>query len=247
MLTQPELRRASFSQRRPILAVIIIELLLLIAIIAAGAYATIKELDYTAPVLLAFLPIAFVLIVYLTWKKKWSQYGFRSIRSIPGTSWTYYLPLAVILLLLALQGFQSLSISQLAFFLFFTLLVGFVEETIYRGFILTILLKKSVPAAVLVSSLLFGLTHAANALSGKSAGDTVLQIVYALLIGISLALLMVKNGNIFPLILFHFLHNLIQFTTQEVTSTLYNLIILFILLIHCIWLVVVLKNSRNTE
>lgn len=126
-----ETSKASFSYRRPVLAVVIIELLLLLAVMAAGAYATIRKLDYTAPVLLSFVPIALVLVIYFTWRSKWGDYGFRSLRSIPGKEWIYYLPLAVILIVLATQGFQAMTPQSVLYFLFFTLLVGFVEETVY--------------------------------------------------------------------------------------------------------------------
>lgn len=241
-----ETSKASFSYRRPFLAVVIIELLLLLAVMAAGTYATIRKLDYTSPVLISFLPIALVLIVYFTWRRKWGAYGFRSLRSIPGKEWIYYLPLAVIVIVLATQGFQAMTPQSVLYFLFFTLLVGFVEETVYRGLILNILLKKGAATAVITSSVLFAITHAANALSGQSAADTAVQIVYSLLIGASLALLMVKHRNIIPLIVFHFLHNFIQFTSHDVTSWGYNLLIVGLLLAHCIWIIVSMRRLAQT-
>ncbi|MFL0378161.1 hypothetical protein ACH0BY_29890 [Paenibacillus amylolyticus] len=60
----------SFSVRKPVLTVVIIELLLLLAVFAAGAIATIKQLDYTSPVLISFTPIAIVLMIYLTLRRK---------------------------------------------------------------------------------------------------------------------------------------------------------------------------------
>lgn len=67
-----------------------------------------------------------------------------------------------------------------------------------------------------------------------------MQLVYALLLGAALALLMLKNGNIVPLILFHFIHNLIQFLGNDLedTGTLpYDLFILAVLIAYCAWLV----------
>ncbi|KAA2294230.1 CPBP family intramembrane metalloprotease, partial [Clostridioides difficile] len=84
---------------------------------------------------------------------------------------------------------------RVAFFIFFTLLVAFVEETIYRGLIFKTLLRKSAVAAVVTSSILFSITHLLNALSGQHMTDTIMQLIYALLLGAALALLMLKNGN----------------------------------------------------
>lgn len=240
MTTSPN--KGTFSARRPVLSVIIIELLLLIAMFAAGAYAQIKQLDYTSPVLIAFIPIALVLIVYLTIRRKWAALGFESIRNIPSRNWIYYLPLVLVLGINCMNGFKSTSSSTLLYFIGFTLLVGFVEETIYRGLILRTLLAKGVTTAVATSSILFAVTHILNALSGQSLFDTILQIVYALLVGLVLALLIIMNNNILPLITFHFIHNLIQFMSPDNSFWYGNLIVIAVLALQAIWLIVNLRK-----
>lgn len=240
----------SFSTRRPVLTVVIIELLLLLAVFAAGAVATVKQLDYTSPVLMSFTPMALVLIIYLTLRRKWREIGFRSIRTIPASHAKYYIPLLLVLGTLALKGFTELAFSKVAFFIFFTLLVAFVEETIYRGLIFKTLLRKSAVAAVVTSSVLFSITHIMNALSGQSMADTILQLIYALLLGAALALLMLKNGNIVPLILFHFIHNLIQFlgNDRQDTGTLaYDIFILVVLVAYCVWLTFNVRTKLSSS
>ncbi|GIP28083.1 hypothetical protein J23TS9_32130 [Paenibacillus sp. J23TS9] len=243
--TQTNLSKIPFTERRPVLSVVIIELLILVAMFIAGAYATIKELSYTAPVLIAFIPISIVLILYVTLKKSWGRYGFRPLTEIPRQNWIYYLPLVLTLICIAFNGFRSFTLQEALFFVFFTLMVGFVEETVYRGLILHILLrKKSITAAIVASSLLFSVTHVLNILSGQSAEDTIVQLVYALLTGAALALLIVKNKNIIPLIIYHFIHNLIQFLGQDGRSvSVWDYVILVILLLHCVWLILSLKKE----
>lgn len=242
MTNQP--KAETFSQKRPILAVIIIEMLLLFAVTAAGAYATIRQLDYTQPVVLAFVPIALVLMIYLTLRRKWSFYGFQSLTRISRAGWMTFLPLLPVLLLISLKGFRALPMSEFLFYLCFTLLVGFVEETLYRGLILKILQPKGVKVAVATSAILFGVTHVLNALSDQSPAQTVLQIVYALVMGLFLALLMVKNNNIWPLIAFHFLHNLIQFTGNESSVLLYDILVIVVLAVGTGWLLLDLKKHK---
>jgi hypothetical protein len=240
----------SFSVRRPVLTVVIIELLLLLAVFTAGAIATVKQLDYTSPVLMSFTPIAFVLVIYLTLRRKWGDTGFRSLRTIPVRHAKYYIPLLLVLGTLTLKGFTELTLSKVAFFIFFTLLVAFVEETIYRGLIFKTLLRKSAVAAVVTSSVLFSITHIMNALSGQSMADTVLQLIYALLLGAALALLMLKNGNIIPLILFHFIHNLIQFLgndRQDSGTLSYDLFILVVLVAYCVWLTFSVRTKSSSS
>lgn len=236
-----------FTEKRPVLSVVLIELLLLATMFAAGAYATVQELDYTAPVLIAFIPISIILLIRLTWKKSWRRYGFLPLTAIPRQNLVYYLPLVLVLACIALNGFRAVSGREVLFFVFFTLLVGFVEETVYRGLILHILLrKKSVAAAVITSSVLFSVTHVLNMLSGQSAEDTVVQLVYALLTGAALALLIVKNKNILPLICYHFIHNLIQFLGPDGRSvSVWDYVILAILLLHCIWLIFSLNKEKH--
>ncbi|OME68900.1 CAAX protease family protein [Paenibacillus odorifer] len=231
-------KTSSFSQKYPVWTVVIIEVLLLLAVSAAGTYATIKELSYTAPVLISFIPIALVLIIYFTVKNKWSDLGFRPLNTISSGKWIYYAPLAVVLITISFKGFREISTSEVLFFIFFTLLVAFVEESIYRGLIFKTLLTKGAKTAVITSSILFSITHLLNALSGTDMTQILLQLVYSLLIGFVLTLLMLKNNNILPLILFHFVHNLIQFVGNDNTSEYMgiDLFILLVLAVHCLWL-----------
>lgn len=242
-------KTSSFSQKHPIWSVVIIEVLLLVAVTAARAYATIKELAYTAPVLISFIPIALVLIIYFTVKRKWSTLGFRPLNTISSGNWIYYAPLVVVLITISFKGFREISASEVLFFIFFTLLVAFVEESIYRGLILKTLLPKGAKTAVITSSILFSITHLLNALSSTDITQILLQLVYALLIGFALALLMLKNNNILPLISFHFIHNLIQFVGNDNTSEYMgiDLFILLVLAVQCVWLVLSFRKPNLTK
>ncbi|MEK4478222.1 CPBP family intramembrane glutamic endopeptidase [Paenibacillus sp. FSL R5-0876] len=242
-------KTSSFSQKHPIWSVVIIEVLLLVAVTAAGAFATIKELAYTAPVLISFIPIALVLIIYFTVKRKWSTLGFRPLNTISSGNWIYYAPLVVVLITISFKGFREISASEVLFFIFFTLLVAFVEESIYRGLIFKTLLPKGAKTAVITSSILFSITHLLNALSSTDITQILLQLVYALLIGFALALLMLKNNNILPLISFHFIHNLIQFVGNDNTSEYMgiDLFILLVLAVQCVWLVLSFRKPNLTK
>ncbi|WCR26828.1 CPBP family intramembrane metalloprotease [Paenibacillus thiaminolyticus] len=234
----------SFSKKRPVLTVVLVELFLLLAVFAAGAYATIKQLPYTSPVLIAFIPIALALLFYMTLKKRWAHYGFCSLSTLHARDWIDYAPLLVVLVILSIKGLQDISLSEAGFFLFFTLLVAFVEETIFRGLILRTLMRTSAAAAVITSSVLFSLTHMLNMLSGQNMADTAMQLVYALLVGFALGLLMVKHHNIYPLILFHFVHNFIQFIGND-SNLIYTSLVLLVLGAHCVWLLINARTSAS--
>lgn len=238
------MKKAMFSEKHPIWTVVLFELLIIFATFAAGAYATITQQEDFPVIVVAFVPIALITAVYLSIGKKWSSVGFCSLSTISKKDWLYYTPLLLVFAAIFLSGFDTkVTLSAVGFQLVQMLLVGFVEETVYRGVILHALMRKGAVTAVVVSSILFSITHILNVMSGQSLPDTLFQIAYALLIGVALALLMVKNCNIYPLIFFHFFHNWIRRMTLE--SMPFNIVILIVLAVMCIWLILDLKKEGS--
>lgn len=233
---------SGFTGRHPVLAVILIEVMLFLALFSAGAYLTISGKTELSPVPFAFVPIAALLLLYLLSGKRYARYGFRSFGSIPGRELWFYLPLAADIILVVVNGltngFREVSALQWFGLLGLALLVAFVEETLYRGLILNLLLKKGIRAAILTSSLLFSLTHLLNLMGGQDLAATLLQLAYAFLVGLSLALLYVRHKTLLPLIAFHFLHNFTQFLVQDQASVLFDSLVVAALLLSCIWLLV---------
>jgi membrane protease YdiL (CAAX protease family) len=90
-------------------------------------------------------------------------------------------------------------------------MVGFVEEAFFRGLMLNALKGRGLWRAAIVTSILFGLTHAMNVIAGKSVAEDVAQIFYAMAIGFAYAALVLKKGVIWPLVLAHFLIDFTNF------------------------------------
>ncbi|MEK5206741.1 CPBP family intramembrane glutamic endopeptidase [Psychrobacillus sp. FSL H8-0510] len=239
--------KLSYSKKHPIISIILIEVIFLLVVFIAGAIATIKQLSYNTPILISFIPTALFLLFYFSWKRKWTYYGFK--REIKRANWILYLPLLIILIVLCLQGFSSQPLETIIFYVGFAILIGFVEESIYRGIMIKILLPRGILPAILTSSILFSVTHMLNLLSGQSLGQTGLQLAYSFLIGIVLAQLFIKTGNILPLILFHSLHNLIQFLGSGGPSAILDTIVIIILGVTAILLSLSLnkKTERKLE
>lgn len=82
-------------------------------------------------------------------------------------------------------------------------LVGFLEEVIFRGFLFKGMCKSNVTAAIIVSSLTFGVGHIVNLLLGEPVFDTLLQLVYASAIGFCYTAIFHVSGSILPCILSH--------------------------------------------
>ncbi len=68
--------------------------------------------------------------------------------------------------------------------------------------------KHRLLAAVVLSSLLFGLVHLFNLAGGASLPATLLQIGYSTLIGAAAALLLLISGSLWIPVIFHFIYNL---------------------------------------
>ena len=85
---------------------------------------------------------------------------------------------------------------------------GFLEELGFRGFLLSALLavwkdkNRFLPAA-LVSGLVFGLVHGTNVFSGADPGQTLLQVIGTVFIGIFLAALYIRSGTLWPVFFYH--------------------------------------------
>lgn len=90
-------------------------------------------------------------------------------------------------------------------------MVGFIEEGVFRGLMLNALKASGAWKAAIITSLLFGLTHALNVLTGKSVIEDAAQIFYAVAIGFAYAALVLKKGILWPLVLAHFLIDFVNF------------------------------------
>ena len=83
-------------------------------------------------------------------------------------------------------------------------LVGFAEELIFRGFLFKAILKGgNVKAAIIVSSVSFGLGHILNIFTGHDFGPTLVQVVFAVAVGFILTMAFYKSGSMLPNILMH--------------------------------------------
>ncbi|GGG79098.1 hypothetical protein GCM10010918_40140 [Paenibacillus radicis (ex Gao et al. 2016)] len=233
--------------KRPYLTIVLIELALIVFIAGGSAYASIAEWTHPLAPFLGFIPIAVFLICFFSVKKRGRQYFFSGgLTKLTARQWLDFAPLLLILavLLIANRGFEAAPFSFFAYMLLSQLLlVGFVEESLFRGIMLRVLLSKGTGFTVIVSSFFFGVTHALQALGGQSAEDTLLQVAYAFLLGLLLALLVVKHRTIWPGIVFHGLHNFLNFTGHTPATHLYDYFVLLILAVCVVYHLITGRKS----
>lgn len=206
----------------PIIFSLMLGILLTFLISAASAAASIMELSdngmYMAQAA-AFLVMAVFVAVYMTrGGRTLAQFGFKPIRAAGSKAALYYIPLLIIALVQPIVGggFNvQLTAAEVLLFIVLTAIVGFTEESIFRGIIRDKLKFKGPVFYIVFSSVFFGILHMANALNGKDPLSVALQVINAFLIGLILALLIETTENIIPLILFHFAFDVLAFMTQE--------------------------------
>ncbi|MDF2486488.1 MAG: family intrarane metalloprotease protein, partial [Herbinix sp.] len=89
------------------------------------------------------------------------------------------------------------SVTQILY-LFIFISVGFAEEILGRGYIMSVLRQtKNVPAIIIISAIIFALLHSAN------SGIGIVPYVNLTLVGVLFAYMYLKSGNIWMPIGYH--------------------------------------------
>lgn len=119
-------------------------------------------------------------------------------------------------------------------------LVGFAEELIFRGFLFKAMLKDgNVKAAIIVSSVTFGLGHIVNLLTGHALFETLMQMLLAVAIGFIFTFAFYKSGSLLPCILAHSLIDVFSVFTPDrldVLDWVYAALIVLLAVAYCPYL-----------
>ena len=117
----------------------------------------------------------------------------------------WFIPLWLLSCMNLFSGFQpDYPVPGLIYAAVSMALVGFAEELIFRGFLFKAMLKDgSVTAAVIVSSVTFGMGHIMNLFTGHDLVETLTQVVFAVAMGFVFTLVFYKSGSLLPGILAH--------------------------------------------
>ena len=99
------------------------------------------------------------------------------------------------------------------------LCVGFLEEVIFRGLLFQAMRGNGMKAAVIVSSLTFGMGHIINLFNGSGAEliPNLLQVVYAAAAGFMFVMVFCKTGSLLVCIAVHGLFNALSVFTAALT------------------------------
>lgn len=165
------------------------------------------------------------------------KYGFcRPI--VPARQFLYYLPLVIIASTAVWGGIGlQYGFPDALMYAISMCCVGFLEEVIFRGFLFRAMEKDNLKTAIIVSSLTFGIGHIVNLFngSGRDTASSVIQIVFAVLVGFVLVLIFYYGKSLVPCIIFHSANNALKvfevngsFSPQA--EMVMNLVVIFVVL-----------------
>ncbi len=190
------------ARRRPLTFSIVALVIPLVAMQALDAVMTALEIpDLPSRLVIEALFAGYVafLLTRLGW---WRRAGFTQLgtpRRLLATLPLFLLPLLV----LAANGIKPAAGERVIGFVLFTFLVGLAEEGLLRGVVLQALLPGGPRRAVLVSSVLFGLAHATNILTGAPVETTAVQVLENSFLGVAIAGAYLYAGTIWPVVVLH--------------------------------------------
>ena len=179
-------------------------------------------------------------VILLLWIKRnnlLSKYGLAKIK-VEHKKYLYYLPLLV-LISTNLWGGIALHLSPVETVLYVVSMigVGILEEVIFRGLLFRAMEKDNLKTAIILSSLTFGIGHIVNLFngSGRDPASSVIQVVFAVLVGFVLVLIFYNGKSLVPCIIFHSVNNALKVFEADGSFSpriemVMNLVVIFVVL-----------------
>ena len=120
----------------------------------------------------------------------------------------YFIPLLLIMSVNLWTGINiNNTFKEITFYILTMILVGFLEEIIFRGFLYKMMAKDNIKSAEIVTSITFGIGHIINLLNGAEIIPTLLQICYAISIGFLFVTILRVSESLWPCIITHSIVN----------------------------------------
>ena len=134
----------------------------------------------------------------------------------------YYIPILVMLTANLWYGVTlNYGALETVLYILAMLCVGFLEEVIFRGLLFEAMRKDSVKAAIIVSSVTFGIGHIINLINGSGTEllPNLLQVIYATAAGFMFVMIYLKTESLLVCIAAHGLFNALSVFADEANAT----------------------------
>ena len=129
-------------------------------------------------------------------------------------------------------------------------LVGFVEEMIFRGFLFRAMLSKNkTTVAIIVSAVTFGIGHIVNLFIVQTGFETVIQIIFAISWGFILTMVCFQSGSIIPCIIAHSAIDVLSLlgADNEIFDWIYIVTTIIVAIVYSIYLGRLKSSDYNKE
>ena len=189
--------------------------------------------------LLALIAFTAGIIAFVKANKLEEKYGLKGFPK-DMKKYLFFLPMFVLATGNVWDGFSlSFEGSELVIATLSMILVGFVEEMIFRGFLFKAMLGngKIVPA-IIVSAITFGIGHIVNLFAGQASFETVMQVIFAISWGFILTMAFYKSGSLIPCIIAHAMVDAISLygADTEWGDWIYIGVTILVAVIYCVYL-----------
>lgn len=169
----------------------------------------VADLGWLLQLLFASTSIA---LVY--WSGDAKEFGF--LKPKTNKEWLLWVPVLIIpIYIFATFGYNVPDFSRFMILAIAALCVAINEETIFRGVIVKGFLRFGIVATLFLPSVLFGLLHVPNFFVGGNATFTIFQVVWTISAGVALTAMRLRNGSIYPVIVFHFLLDITEYSATN--------------------------------
>ena len=161
------------------------------------------------------------LLLFLKKNGLFSDYGLCAPR-VSARSMLYYVPIFIMLSANLWYGVTlNYGALETALYILAMLCVGFLEEVIFRGLLFEAMRKDNVKAAIIVSSVTFGIGHIINLINGSGAEllPNLLQVVYATAAGFMFVMMYYKSKSLVVCIIAHGVFNALSVFANEANAT----------------------------
>lgn len=127
-------------------------------------------------------------------------------------------------------------------------LIAYIEEIIFRGFLFKALLaKEGTEKAIIIVGITFGLGHIVNLFAGQASFETLVQIVFAIAWGFILVIIFYKSKSLIPSIIAHgFINAFSKFGIENpATKWLYIILTITVAICYCYYLINLDNNDTK--
>lgn len=167
------------------------------------------------------LALSVVLLRFLKRNGLFEAYGFCGPKA-SARQMLFYIP---VLLMLTANLWYGLTLNygiiETVLYILVMFCVGFLEEVIFRGLLFEAMRKDNVKAAIIVSSVTFGIGHIINLVNGSGAEllPNLLQVVYATAAGFMFVMMYYKTKSLLGCIAAHGIFNALSVFANEGVAT----------------------------